>query len=529
MNTEMKRSILCIIPMLCLLLAGCNACWAKDTLVLAIGGESTEGYDPTRGWGQYGNPLFQSTLLRRDAQLNIIGDLATSWKLSEDRLSWTITLRPDVRFSDDKPLTADDVAFTFETTAKTAGEVDLTAMAKATATSPTTVVITLKSPDITFINNLITLGIVPKHLYGPDYARHPVGSGPYKFVQWDEGQQLIVEANEQYYSGAPAIKRLVFLFTEEDASFAAAQTGKIDVLSVPSSLAKQKIAGMQLHPVKSVDNRGLMFPMLKNEGKTTPAGLPIGNDVTADPAIRKAVNFAINRQALVDGILEGHGSPAYGVADNLPWDNAEIRIKDNNQAKARKILTDAAWKDSDGDGIVEKNGLKATFTIVYNSKDSLRQCLALAVADMLKPVGILAKVEGHSWDEIKTQLTHANVVVYGFGDHSPAEMLKLYRTPGPEPMYWNAGFYSNPTVDANFAQALAAPDFQSALPYWKKAQWDGTTGFGIPGDAAWAWMVNLEHTYFVSTCLDIGQSQMEPHGHGWPITANIHEWKWTCK
>ena len=52
---------------------------------------------------------------------------------------------------------------------------------------------------------------------------------------------------------------------------------------------------------------------------------------------------------------------------------------------------------------------------------------------------------------------------------------------------------------------------------------------GIPGDTAWAWMVNLEHTYFVSTCLDIGQSQMEPHGHGWPITANIHEWKWTCK
>lgn len=525
----MKRSILCIIPMLCLLLTVCNACWAKDTLVLAIGGESTEGYDPTRGWGQYGNSLFQSTLLRRDAQLNIIGDLATSWRLSADRLSWTITLRPNVRFSDGKPLTADDVVFTFATAARTAGEADLTAMAKATATNPTTVVITLKNPDITFINNLITLGIVPKHLYGPDYARHPVGSGPYKFVQWDEGQQLIVEANEQYYGGAPAIKRLVFLFTEEDASFAAAQTGKIDVLSVPSSLARQKIAGMQLHPVKSVDNRGLMFPMLKNEGKTTPAGLPIGNDVTADPAIRKAVNFAINRQALVDGVLEGYGSPAYGVADNLPWDNAGIRIQDNNQAKAIKILADAGWKDTDGDGIAEKNGLKATFTIAYNSKDSLRQGLALAVADMLKPVGILAKVEGHSWDEIKTQLTHANVVVYGFGDHSPAEMLKLYRTPGPEPMYWNAGFYSNPTVDANFMQALAAPDFQSALEYWKKAQWDGTTGFGIPGDAAWAWMVNLEHTYFVSTCLDIGQSQMEPHGHGWPITANIHEWKWTCK
>ena len=504
-------------------------CLAKDTLILAVGGENAEGYDPTRGWGAYGNPLFQSTLLRRDADLNIVGDLATSWQLSADRLTWTVALREDVKFSDGTALTAQDVAFTFETTAKAAGQIDLTSMASVAAKDDATVVFTLVKPDITFIDHLVTLGIVPRHLHGPDYARRPVGSGPYKFVQWDEGQQLIVEANEHYYDGVPPIKRLVFLFTEEDASFAAAKAGKVDVVGVPSSLAKQTIDGMKLHVVRSVDNRGLMFPMGKNEGKATPAGLPIGNDVTADPAIRKAVNYAMDRQALVDGILEGFGSPAYGVADNLPWDNAEIRIKDNDPEKARAILTEAGWKDTDGDGIVEKDGLKAEFSIVYNSKDSLRQGLALAVADMLRPVGMKANVFGHSWDEIKTQLTHANVVVYGFGDHSPQEMLKLYRTPGAEPMYWNAGFYSNPIVDSYFTQAMTAPEFKASLPFWKKAQWDGSTGFGIPGDAAWAWMVNLDHTYFVSECLDLGKSQMEPHGHGWPITANIHQWKWTCK
>lgn len=502
---------------------------AKDTLILAVGGESADGYDPTRGWGAYGNPLFQSTLLRRDADLSIVGDLATSWKLSEDRLTWTLTLLQDVKFSDGKPLTAEDVVFTFETAATAAGQIDLSSMTGVSAKDAFTVVFTLAKPDITFVDHFITLGIVPKHLYGPDYARRPVGSGPYKFIQWDEGQQLIVEANEHYHGDVPAIKRLVFLFTEEDASFAAAKAGKVDVIGVPSSLARQNISGMRVHVVKSVDNRGLMFPMGKNEGKVTPAGLPIGNDVTADPAIRKAVNYAMDRQALVDGILEGFGSPAYGVADNLPWDNAEIRIKDNDPEKARAILAEAGWKDTDGDGIVEKEGLRAEFTIVYNSKDSLRQGLALAVADMLRPVGIKANVFGHSWDEIKTQLTHANVVVYGFGDHSPQEMLKLYRTPGVEPMYWNAGFYSNPIVDGYFEQAMTAPEFESSLSFWKKAQWDGATGFGIPGDAAWAWMVNLDHTYFVSECLDLGESQMEPHGHGWPITANIHQWKWTCK
>jgi len=185
------------------------------------------------------------------------------------------------KFSDGQPLTAQDVAFTFETTAKAAGQIDLTSMASVAAKDDSTVVFSLVKPDITFIDHLITLGIVPKHLYGPDYGRRPLGSGPYKFLQWDEGQQLIVEANEHYYGGMPAIKRLVFLFTEEDASFAAAKAGKVDVVGAPLSLAKQAIPGMKLHVVKSVDNRGLMFPMVKSEGKATPAGLPIGNNVTA--------------------------------------------------------------------------------------------------------------------------------------------------------------------------------------------------------------------------------------------------------
>lgn len=286
---------------------------------------------------------------------------------------------------------------------------------------------------------------------------------------------------------------------------------------------------MRLHVVKSVDNRGLMFPMVPDEGKKTPAGLAIGNDVSADLAIRQAVNYAINRQALVEGILDGFGRPAFGVVDDLPWDNPEARITDNDPDKAKDILEKAGWRESDGDGIREKNGTKAEFTVVYNAKDSLRQGLALAVSDMLRPVGINAIPRGESWDRIKTQLTHSMVVVYGFGDHSPLEMYKLYHTPSsPDPMYWNAGFYSNPVVDGYLESARKAPSPEAAIPYWKKAQWDGQTGFTTRGDAAWAWMVNLDHTYFINSCLDVGKSQMEPHGHGWPITTNVNEWQWTC-
>lgn len=526
--TKSKSVIISMLLCVFVLLICSTSFAAKDSIVLAVGGENAEGYDPLLGWGSYGNPLFHSTLLKRDADLKIVPDLAQEWSLSKDRLVWTIKIRSDAVFSDSAPLTAKDVAFTFNKGLEAGGKIDLSPLESAKAVNETTILLRLKHPDITFIQHLITLGIVPAKLYGPGYGRNPIGSGPYKLVRWDEGQQMIVEANELYYGDKPSIKRLVFLFSEEDAALAAARAGEVDVLGVPSSLARQNIPGMKLHVVKSVDNRGLMFPTVPNEGKKTPKGTPIGNDITSHLAIRKAINYAIDRQALVAGVLDGYGRPAFGVVDDLPWDNPGVRFKDNDPGKAVKILEAAGWMDKDGDGIREKGNLKAEFTIVYNAKDSLRQGLALAVSDMLKPLGIHAVPKGENWDRIKTELTHTNVVVYGFGDHSPLEMYKLYHTPGPEPMYWNAGFYSNPVVDKYLDEARAAESFDASIPLWQKAQWDGKAGFSVPGNAAWAWMVNLDHTYFVNQCLDVGKSQMEPHGHGWPITANIHHWKWTC-
>ncbi|MEW6291327.1 MAG: ABC transporter substrate-binding protein [Thermodesulfobacteriota bacterium] len=520
---------------LCLLLLATLGCRQQQeshsmppALTLAVGGENPEGYDPTLGWGSYGNPLFHSTLLRRDADLNIVPDLATEWKLAENRLTWTVTIRPDVVFSDGSQLSARDVAYTFNTAASAGGVLDLANLDKAEAVDDITVQLHLKQPDITIIHYLITLGIVPEKLHGPGYGRNPVGSGPYRLVRWDEGQQMIAEANPYYYGVQPTIKRLIFLFSGEDAALAAAKAGRVDVLAVPSSLAAQMIPGMKLHVVKSVDNRGLMFPCVPDTGVKTPRGLARGNDVTADVAIRRAVNFAINRQALVDGVLEGFGRPAFGAVDDLPWDNPTVRFRDNDAEKAGSILTEAGWVDRDGDGVREKDAVKAQFTIVYNATDSLRQGLALAVADMLRPVGIRVVPRGENWDRIKNELVHSDVVVFGFGGHSPLEMYKLYHSPGAEPSYWNGGFYNNAVVDRYLDQARAAASFADSIQLWQKAQWDGRTGFAVAGDAAWAWLVNLDHTYFINQCLDVGGSQMEPHGHGWPITANINEWQWTC-
>ncbi|WP_121971532.1 ABC transporter substrate-binding protein [Leptolyngbya sp. BC1307] len=501
---------------------------SAEQIVLAIGGEGEEGYDPTLGWGRYGASLFQSTLLKRDQDLNIVNDLATDYTVSEDGKTWTVTIREDAVFSDGEPLTAADVAYTFNKAAESGGLTDVTQLEKATAVDDTTVELKLKQPQSTFVNRLITLGIVPEHAHGEDYARNPIGSGPYKLVQWDEGQQLIVEANPDYYGEAPGIQRLVFLFVEEDGAFAAAKAGQAQVAAVPQSLAVQTIEGMNLRNVTSVDNRGLMFPYLPANSQQTPDGDPVGNDVTADLAIRQAVNYAIDRQALVDGILEGYGSPAYGPVSGLAWEESEADIEDAQPEKAEEILAEGGWADSNGDGIVEKDGLDAEFTILYKADDSIRQALALATAEMLKPIGISANVEGKSWDDIEP-LMHSNVVVFGWGSHDQTEMYNLYHSQSAQGDYNNAGYYADQAIDSMLDLAMGAPSEAEAITYWKAAQWDGDKGVTTKGDAAWAWLVNLDHTYFVDECLDIGQSQVEPHGHGWPITANIADWQWTCE
>ncbi len=494
-------------------------------LVLALKGEPEQGFDPIKGWGRYGNPLFQSTLLRRTEKLDIVGDLATKWELSKDGKTWTVTIREGVKFADGAPLTAEDVAFTFETGKQSAGILDLTSLESARALNPTTVEIKLKKAHITFVNSMATIGIVPKHYYKDDYAANPMGSGPFKFVNWNKGQQLVIEPNPHYYGNKPDFERITFLYTAEDATMAAARAGQVQAAVVTPSVAGTVPENMQKLVVQSVDNRGMMFPMLP-AGSKTKSGKPIGNDVTADPAIRKAIDIAIDRKKLTEGVLSGYGSPAWGVADGLPWDNPEQRLSDNDMEGAKKLLDAGGWVEKDGKR--SKNGKPARFTLLYPAGDNVRQALAMAVADMVKPLGIQIDIAGKSWDDIDRDM-HSNAVLFGWGSHDPLEVYHLYSATMAGVEYYNAGYYSNPVVSEHLEKAQQAPTFEASLPHWKNAQWDGKTGPGMKGDAYWAWLVNLNHIYFVNKCLDIGPRQIEPHGHGYPLTWNLQDWKWTCQ
>lgn len=499
----------------------------KTDLVLAVKGEPDQGFDPLLGWGEYGSPLFQSTLLVRDENLNARADLATAWELSEDGLVWMVRIRPGVKFSDGSALTAKDVAFTFNRAATAGGLADVAVLASAEALDETTVRLTLKEPRVTFQTSFFSLGIVPAASYGDGYGARPVGSGPFRMVEWRKGQQLIIEPNPHYYGKKPAFTKLTFLFTEEDASFAAAQTGALDIVVVPPPLADKVPARMRRVTVASVDNRGIMFPMQRASGRKSPAGEPVGNDVTADKAIRQAVNAAIDREALVKGILLGYGRPAYGVADGMLWSEpAAAGSPKANLDEARKILADGGWKPNAA-GVMVKDGREARFDLLYFSNDQTRQLLAIAVADMLRSVGIVATPVGKSRPDVR-RLMHTTPVLFGWGSHSPLEVYYLFHSRFAGNRSYNAGYYANPSVDSYLDQAQRASALEASYPLWRKAEWDGATGYGMKGDATWAWLVNLDHVYFVNACLDIGKPQVAPHGHGWPITSGILDWRWTC-
>lgn len=498
----------------------------REELVVAVGVEKEPSYDPVKGWGQQGGvTLFQSKLLDLNSKSEFVNDLATSYQVSKDGLTWTFTVRNDAFFHDGIRVTAKDVAFTFNLT-KAAGlsTVDLTRLDRAEAKDDKTVLFHLNTPMATFLYQAATLGIVPAHAYSEQYGQHPIGSGPYKFVRWDKGQQLIVERNEHYYGGMPPFKRLVLLFLSDDAAvYAALQSAKVDVAKVSEQLATQRMSGYHLVDCRTVDFRALALPVQPPGGESI-AGLPAGNLVTSNLAIRKALATGLNRRKIISDALHGFGEPAFSMAENMPWDNEDIVLTDGNVEGAKKILTEAGWLDRDGDGIREKNGVKAEFTLMYSAGEYNRQAIGRVIKEQAKALGIHIRTEELKLADMNRR-KHQDVYLLGGGSYSPDPLYRvLYGPYATRGGWYNIVGYRNETVDSYLEAAITATTEQESNDYWKKAQWDGKTGGSILGDAPYVYIANISHLYFVRDELSIGTQKLHTHDHGFALLGNIMDW-----
>jgi peptide/nickel transport system substrate-binding protein len=335
-------------------------------------------------------PLIQSTLTVTNPDLTIGYDLATDCTISDDGLTWTVRIRNDVTFTDGEPLTAADVAFTYNTVKASSSVNDFTMLASAEPVDDTTVRFHMTRPYSIWPYTMAIVGIVPEHAYdAASYGQAPIGSGRYILKQWDKGQQVIFEANPDYYGEAPKMKKVTVLFMEEDAAFLAVKAGQADLVYTSATYADQAPAGYSLLSCESVDNRGINLP-------AAPAGDGVGNDLTADVLVRRAINLGVDRQEMIDNVLNGYGTPAYSVCDKLPWYNPASQVEYDPDAAAA-LLDEAGWRMADG-GVRVKDGVRAELNLLYPSSDSVRQALAADLANQLGELGVAASIEGVGWD-----------------------------------------------------------------------------------------------------------------------------------
>ena len=317
-------------------------------------------------------------------------------------------------------------------------------------------------------------------------------------------------------------------FKDDDTALATAKEGLCDIIRIPYTAKDMKVEGFHQLSVKTVDNRGISLPVVANTGevtddKTLAPGAPIGNDVTSDIAIRKALNIAMDRQEIIDHVLNGEATKATSIADNLPWYNEETAdIKDGDTEAAKKILDEAGWKEG-SDGIREKDGVKAKFDLYYAYQD--RENLAVYFAEKAKEIGIDVNPIYGDWDFFADKM-YSQAVLFGWGGYDPLDMYYSYTSKFRGYDYYNTNFYANERVDKYFEDGLSADNLEDFYDNFKKAQWDGENGFSWKGDCPWVWLVNENHLYLVRDGLELGKTKIEPHSSRYTLIDSIANWKW---
>lgn len=490
-----------------------------DSAVVGIAYEP-ETLSPLLGYGKDGNSKIFDGLLTHDAQMRLKPALAAALpKVSDDGKSYTFTLRKGVKFSDGKPFSADDVVFTYDTIldekTNNASKAELDALDSVEKKDDHTVVFHLKYPYAPFAERTV-LPIAPKHIAGKQDVNHgsfttkPIGTGPYILTNWSKGEKLTFKANPHYWGGAPKVKNFTMaIIKDDDIRATRLRSGDLDGAILPPNLAATFKSDDDLRTLtaKTFDYRNVT--------------LPTANPVTGDKAVRRALDLAVDRQAMVKGILNGAGKPAYGpVPTDSPW-FAKGTERPHDLKKAERILDDAGWKKGD-DGIRAKDGKRASFTLWYLSGDKLRQEHALAFASDAKKAGIEAKVESGTWEAIEPNMKKDAVLAGGGSPADPDfdQYLLLHSSLAGDG-FNNMSRYDNKTVDEKLVEARRTDDKKK-----RKAAYDAIQQ-QLVDDPAYIFLTHIDHLYVVADRWQGLTTQVEPHDHGLASGPwwNVEDWQ----
>ncbi|MFE0190140.1 ABC transporter substrate-binding protein [Streptomyces sp. NPDC058989] len=496
---------------------------AEDSVVVGIANEP-ETLSPLLGYGKDGNSKIFDGLLTHDAAMKLKPALAAKLpQVSDDGRTYTFTLRQGVRFSDGTPFTADDVVFTYDTIldekTNNASKAELDALDKVEKKDDKTVVFRLKYPYAPFAERTV-LAIAPKHLAGKQdinsgpFTTKPVGTGPYVLADWSKGEKLTFKANPHYWGGAPKVKNFTMaIIKDDDVRATRLRAGDLDGAILPPNLAATFASskGKKTLAAKTFDYRNVT--------------LPSANEVTGDKAVRRALDLAVDRKAMVDGILDGAGKPAYGpVPTDSPWFTKGTE-RAHDLKKAERILDEAGWTKGE-DGIRTKDGERASFKLWYLTGDTLRQKHALAFASDVKKAGIEAEVESGTWEAIEPNMKHDAVLAGGGSPADPDfdQYLLLHSSLAGDG-FNNMSRYASDTVDRALVDARRTDDTEK-----RRAAYD-TVQRELVDDPAYTFLTHVDHMYVINDKWRTGGSgpttQVEPHDHGLASGPwwNVEDWQ----
>lgn len=420
--------------------------------------------------------LVFSSLIRTTSDLAFEPDLAESWTFSDDQTKITFTLRPGLTWHDGAPLTAEDAAFTLrslmEPTYDGGSYADVSIIEGAEAyrsgeaadvsgirvLDDVTLELTMSEPFAPALANLAGIRILPEHVYGKvDVARwqqdatnrNPLGSGPYRFVEWRPGELIALEAFDGYYAGRPCLDRILIRFGDQDTMLAALLSGEVDVAQVP------------INSVKSVEGRADVVLDAVDSLSFQYLGFNLRNAALAELPVRQAIAAAINRQALVDGLLRGYGRALDTILPTNHWsypqDVAPIVY---DVERAAELLEEAGWRLQDG--VRTKNGRKLSFTLYFPTGNQIRERSAPIIQANLKQVGIELELQAMDFATLVTHLLPKDaqgvpraveagdfdMFLLGFGvERDPDEYFSYFVAEGFPPNGYNFTGYTDPEVE----------------------------------------------------------------------------------
>ncbi|MFG1497594.1 ABC transporter substrate-binding protein [Saccharospirillum sp. HFRX-1] len=434
--------------------------------------------------------IYDGLVRYADGTLNVEPSLAESWDISDDGLEYTFELREGVEFHDGTPFNAEAVVFNFERMLDenhpyhdtgpfplsfNFGQVD-----SVEAIDDYEVKFTLSEPFAPFLSNLayptgLIISPAAVREYGQDVGRHPSGTGAFKFEEWQANQRVVVSANADYWDGAPDLEAVVFRpITDANTRVAEMLSGGIDMMVEvpPDNVAT--FAEDSAFNVYEQAGPHLWFLILN-----------LKEEPFSDKRVRQAVNYAINKQALVDNVLQGTATVATGpTPPAFGWAyNEDLEPYPYDPDRARELLAEAGAE-----------GAEVTFYVTEGGSGMLDPIsMGTAIQADLAAVGLDVNIETYEWN---TFLGRVNPGLEGKADM--AEMAWMTNDPDtlpflalrteawPENGGFNSGYYSNPEVDELLNQARTATDQDERAALYKEMQEI------VYDDAPWAFIANWQ-------------------------------------